>query len=57
MTTGKTTVLTRWTSVGKVMSLLLNILYRLVIAFLVIQLSHLDLDVNPWQKEKSEMVW
>ena len=34
MTTGKTIALTRQTFVGKVMSLLLNILYRLVIAFL-----------------------
>ena len=35
MTTGKTIALTRWTYfVGKVMSLLLNILSRLVIAFL-----------------------
>ena len=34
MTTGKTTALTRWTFVGKVMSLLLNMLYRLVITFL-----------------------
>ena len=34
MTTGKTTALTRWTFVGKVMSLLFNILSRLVIAFL-----------------------
>ena len=33
MTTGKTTVLTRRTSVGKVTSLLLNMLSRLVIAF------------------------
>ena len=32
MTTGKTIVLTRWTFVGKVMSLLFNILSRLVIA-------------------------
>ena len=31
MTTGKTIALTRWTLVGKVMSLLLNILYRLVL--------------------------
>ena len=31
MTTGKTIALTRWTFVGKVMSLLLNILSRLVI--------------------------
>ena len=34
MTTGKTTALTRWTFVGKVMSLLFNMLFRLVIAFL-----------------------
>ena len=33
MTTGKTIALTRWTFVGKVMSLLLNMLSRLVIAF------------------------
>ena len=34
MTTGKTIALTRWTFVGKVMSRLLNMLSRLVIAFL-----------------------
>ena len=34
MTTGKNTALTRWTFVGRVMSLLFNILSRLVIAFL-----------------------
>ena len=34
MTTGKTIALTRWTFVGKVMSLLFNMLSRLVIAFL-----------------------
>ena len=34
VTTGKTIALTRWTFVGKVMSLLFNILSRLVIAFL-----------------------
>ena len=34
MTTGKTIALTRWTFAGKVMSLLYNILSRLVIAFL-----------------------
>ena len=33
MTTGKTIALTRWTLVGKVMSLLLNMLSRLVISF------------------------
>ena len=34
MTTGKTIALTRWTFVGKVMSLLLNMLSRLVMTFL-----------------------
>ena len=34
MTTGKTIALTRWTLVGKVMSLLLNMLSMLVISFL-----------------------
>ena len=33
MTTGKTMALTRWTFVGKVMSLLFNMLSRLVITF------------------------
>ena len=35
MTTGKTIALTRWTLVDKVMSLLLNILSRLLITFLL----------------------
>ena len=34
LTTGKTIALTRWTFVGKVLSLLFNMLSRLVIAFL-----------------------
>ena len=34
VTTGKAIALTRWTSVGKVMSVLFNMLSRLVIAFL-----------------------
>ena len=34
MTTGKTITLTRWTYVGKIMSLLFNMLSRLVITFL-----------------------
>ena len=34
MTTGKTIALTRWNFVGKVMSLLLNMLSRLVITFI-----------------------
>ena len=35
MTTGKTIALTRWTLVGKIMSLLFNMLSKLVIAFLL----------------------
>ena len=34
MTTGKTIALTRWTFVGKVMSLIFSVLFRLVITFL-----------------------
>ena len=34
MTTGKTVALTIWTFVGKMMSLLFNMLFRFVIAFL-----------------------
>ena len=34
MTTGKAIALTRWTFVGKVMSLLFNMLFRVVITFL-----------------------
>ena len=37
MTTGKTIALTRWTFVDKVMSLLFNMLCRLVVASLVAQ--------------------
>ena len=35
MTIGKTIALTRWTFIGKVMSLLFNMLSRLIIAFLL----------------------
>ena len=35
MTTGKTVALTIWTFVGKIMSLLFNMLSRLVITFLL----------------------
>ena len=41
MTTGKTIALTRWTFVGKVMSLHFNMLSRLVIAFLPKSKRHL----------------
>ena len=43
MTTGKTIALTRWTFVGKVMSLLFNMLSRLVITFLPRSKRLLDL--------------
>ena len=50
VTTGKTIALTRWTFVGKVMSLLLNMLSRLVITFLPRNkhlLISLDLGARP----------
>ena len=48
MTTGKTIALTRQTFVGKVMFLLFNVLYRLVITFLPrSKHSHALLSVNP----------
>ena len=52
MTTGKTIALTRWTFVGKVMSLLLNILSRLVIAFLP-RSRHLLIS---WLQSQSAMI-
>ena len=61
MTTGKTTALTRWTFVGKVMSLLFNMLSRFVIAFLprskhlLISCSHCPLILEP-KKIKSVTV-
>ena len=42
MTTGKTIALTRWTFVGKVMSLLFNMLSRLVVTFLPLLISWLQ---------------
>ena len=45
MTTGKTTALTRRTFVGKVMSLLFNMLSRLVITFLPFRY---DLNQTPY---------
>ena len=42
MTNGKTIALTRWTFVGKVMSVLFNVLSRLVIAFLPSPIIELD---------------
>ena len=53
MTTGKTTALTRWTFVGKVMSLLFNMLSRLVITFLP-RSSHLLIS---WPQSPSAVIW
>ena len=43
MTTGKTIALTRWTFVGKVMSLIFNMLFMVVIGFLPRSRHHLIL--------------
>ena len=53
MTTGKTIALTRWTFVGKVMSLLLNMLSRLVITFLP-RSKHLLIS---WLRSPSAVIW
>ena len=45
MTTGKTIALTKWTFIGKVMSLLFNMLSRLVITFLP-RSKHLLIECN-----------
>ena len=52
MTTGKNLTLTRWTSVSKVMSLLFNMLSRLVIAFLL-RSKHL---LIPWLQSPSAVI-
>ena len=52
MTTGKTIALTRWTLVSKVMSLLFNMLSRLVIGFLP-RSKHL---LNSWLQLPSEVI-
>ena len=52
MTTGKTIALTKWTFVGKVMSLLFNMLPRLVIAFLP-RSKHLLIS---WLQSPSEVI-
>ena len=53
MTTGKTIALTRWTFVGKVMSLLFNMLSRLVITFLP-RSKHLFIS---WLKSQSAVIF
>ena len=52
MTTGKTTALTRWTFVGKVMSLLFNMLSRLVITFLP-RSKHLSISWLQWSRKEN----
>ena len=52
MTTGKIIALTRWTFVGKVMSLLFNMLSRLIIAFLPGS-KHLLIS---WQQSSSAVI-
>ena len=51
-TTGKTIALTRWTFVGKVMSLLFHMLFRLVIAFLP-RSKHI---LIPWLQSPSAVI-
>ena len=53
MTTGNTIALTRWTFVGKVMSLLFNMLSRLVITFLP-RSKHLLIS---WLQSLSAVIW
>ena len=52
MTTGKTIGLSRWTFVGKIMSLLFNMLSRLIIAFLP-RSKHLLIS---WLQSPSEVI-
>ena len=53
MTAGKTIALIRWTFVGKVMSLLFNMLCRLVITFLP-RSKHLLIS---WLQSPSAVIW
>ena len=53
MTTGKTIALTRWTFVSQVMSLLFNMLSRLIIAFLP-RSKHLLIS---WRKKKESIIY
>ena len=53
MTTGKTIALTRWTFVGKVMSLLFNMLSRFVTAFL----SRIKYLLISWQQSPSTVLF
>ena len=53
MSTGKTIALTRWTFVGKIISLLFNMLSRLVITFLL-RSKHLLIS---WLQSPSAVIW
>ena len=53
VTTGKTIALTRWTFVGKVMSLLFNMLSRLVIAFI----PKCKCQLISWKQSPSAEIW
>ena len=53
MTTGKTIALTIWTFVDKVMSLLFNMLSRVVINFLL-RINHLLIS---WLQSPSALIW
>ena len=53
MTTGKTIALTRWTFDGKVMSLLFNMLSRLVIAFV----PRSKRPLVSWLQSPSAVIW
>ena len=53
MTTGKTTALTRWTFVGKAVSLLFNMLSRLVITFL----PRSERLFISWLQSPSAVIW
>ena len=58
MTTGKTISLTRWTFVGKTISLLFDMLSRLVIAFLPRSKSLLISSQDEWvMAEISDKMW
>ena len=59
MTTGKTTALTRQTFVGRVMSLLFNMLSRLILASLVAQMvKHLPAMQETWVRSLDrEISW
>ena len=57
MTTGKTTALTRWTFVGKVMSLLFNVLYIAPNAEVCIKTSSLPLPIGVRFLEPASLHW